>query len=72
MTPRVLGGVMIGATASFALERVLKSFLYGVQPGDPLTLSLVSIGLLAATAIASMVPSGKIVRLNPADTLRAE
>ncbi len=68
----VLGGVAIGAVASFALERVLKSFLYGVQPGDPVTLALVSVGLLAATAIASLIPSTRILRLNPADTLRSE
>jgi predicted permease len=68
----VLSGVAIGAAGSFALERVLKTFLYGVQPSDPVTLLLVSAGLLGATAIASLVPSGRIVRLNPADTLRTE
>jgi len=68
----VLGGVAIGAAASFALERLLKSFLWGVQSGDPVTLVVVAFGLLAATGLASLIPSTKVLRLNPADTLRSE
>lgn len=68
----VIAGVAIGAAGSFALERVLKSFLWGVQPGDPMTLMAVAAGILAATAVASFIPSEKIARLNPADTLRME
>ncbi len=68
----VAGGVAIGAAGSFALERLLKSFIYGVRPADPATLLLVAIGLFAATAIASVIPSSRILRLNPADTLRSE
>jgi predicted permease len=68
----VCAGVVVGAAASFALERFLKSFLWGVQSSDPTTLIGVAAGLLAATAIASLIPSGKIARLNPADTLRSE
>ena len=68
----VLGGVAVGTAGSFALEKILKSFLYGVQPGDPVTLGLVAAGLLIATSIASLIPAGRILRLNPADTLRSE
>lgn len=68
----VLAGVATGAAASFALERFLKSFLWGVQPGDPMTLIGVGAGLLLATALASLIPATRIARLNPADTLRSE
>jgi ABC-type lipoprotein release transport system permease subunit len=68
----VFTGLAIGIAAAFGLERFLKSFLWGVQPGDPLTLVLVSIGLLLATALASLVPAMRIARLDPADTLRTE
>jgi len=68
----VLAGVAVGSAASFGLERLLKSFLWGVQPGDPVTLVAVAGGLLIATAIASLAPASRIVRLNPADTLRSE
>jgi predicted lysophospholipase L1 biosynthesis ABC-type transport system permease subunit len=68
----VLGGVAVGSVAALGLERFLKSYLWGVQPGDPLTLVGVGIGLLAATALASLIPASRIARLNPADTLRSE
>ncbi len=68
----VLGGVAVGAAAAFGFERFLKSFLYGVQPGDPVTLVAVGAGLVVATALASLIPASRIARLNPADTLRSE
>jgi macrolide transport system ATP-binding/permease protein len=68
----VLCGVAVGALAALGLERFLKSFLWGVQPGDPLTLAGVGLGLLCATALASLIPAARIARLNPADTLRSE
>jgi predicted permease len=68
----VLAGVAVGTAASFGLERFLQSFLWGVQPRDPVTLIAVAGGLLLATAIASLAPASRIVRLNPADTLRSE
>lgn len=68
----VIGGIVLGAAASIAVERFLKSFLYGVQPGDPATMVAVAGGLLLAAAIASLIPALRILRLNPADTLRSE
>src|SRR5258708_8666821 len=51
----VLCGVAAGAAAALGFERFLKSYLYGVQPGDPVTLAGVAIGLLVATALASLI-----------------
>jgi predicted permease len=68
----VLSGVAVGTAAALGFERFLKSFLYGVQPGDPITLMGVGLGLLMATALASLIPASRIARLNPADTLRGE
>lgn len=68
----VVCGVAAGAAAALGFERFLKSFLWGVQPGDPVTLVGVGLGLMAATALASSIPASRIARLNPADTLRSE
>jgi predicted permease len=68
----VLCGVGVGTAAAFGFEKFLKSYLYGVQPGDPITLAAVGVGLLLATALASLIPASRIARLNPADTLRSE
>ena len=68
----VLTGVAVGSAAAIALERYLKRFLWGVGASDAITLAAVAAGLLLATMLASWIPAGKIIRLNPADTLRSE
>jgi predicted permease len=68
----VLAGMVSGSALALMLERFLKSFIWGVRSSDPVTLAGVGAGLLVATALASMIPAVRIVRLNPADTLRAE
>jgi predicted permease len=68
----VLAGIAVGAAGAFGLERFLKSFLWGVQPGDPWTLIGVGVALLFATALASLIPASRIASLNPSDTLRSE
>jgi predicted permease len=68
----VITGIAVGAAGAFGLERFLKSFLWGVQPGDPLTLVAVGLGMVIATALASLIPASRIARLNPSDTLRSE
>jgi ABC-type antimicrobial peptide transport system permease subunit len=68
----VLCGVVVGTGAALGFQRFLKSYLYGVQPVDPVTLAGVGLGLLLATALASLIPASRITRLNPADTLRSE
>ena len=50
----------------------LRSVLYGVQPYDPLTLTATTILLAAVAAIASLLPALRIVRIDPAKTLREE
>lgn len=68
----VLAGAIGGSAASLGLERFLQSYIYGIRATDPVTLTAVGAGLLAATLIASLIPASKILRLNPADTLRSE
>jgi len=68
----VLGGAIAGSAAALGLSRFLKSYIYGIGATDPLTLAAVGAGLLLATLAASMIPASRIVRLNPADTLRSE
>lgn len=65
-------GAAAGVLVTLGLDRTLKSFLWGVRIGDPLTLVAVSLGFLAATAIASVIPTLRILRIHPAETLRAE
>jgi ABC-type lipoprotein release transport system permease subunit len=68
----VVMGIVVGSAAAIALGRFLRSFLWGVEGSDAITIAGVAAGMLLATMLASWIPAAKIVRLNPADTLRSE
>jgi putative ABC transport system permease protein len=65
-------GVAIGAFGAFLLTRLMRQLLFGVQPGDPVTLVVVS-GLLTGVAVAaSYVPGRRAARVDPVVALRTE
>jgi len=63
-------GAMIGIVAAFGMTKVLGSFLYGVQPNDPLTFALVCVVLMAMVLLASYFPSRRATRVDPIVALR--
>jgi ABC-type antimicrobial peptide transport system permease subunit len=65
-------GVVIGTGAALGVARLLRTFIYGVQPTDPATFIGVALLLLLVAAIASLIPAWRVLRLDPALTLRAE
>jgi predicted permease len=65
-------GIAIGTAGAFAVGRLLQSFLWGVTPADPLTFIAVIATLLAVALAASVLPALRVLRLDPATTLRAE
>lgn len=81
---RVAGGVIrdsaiafgIGASAGmaggFAIERVLRAFLFETSGTDPAVVGPVLASLLAAGAVAAAVPVARAIRIDPAKSLRAE
>jgi putative ABC transport system permease protein len=71
MRPIVIG-VGIGFAASFALGRVVSSFLYGVRATDPLTFAMVTLLLVAVGLLATIVPAYRATRVEPIRTLREE
>src|SRR4029079_5702765 len=70
----VLAGisVVIGTGAALGVARLLRTFIYGVQPTDPATFIGVALLLLLVAAIASLIPAWRVLGLDPALTLRAE
>jgi ABC-type lipoprotein release transport system permease subunit len=51
---------------------VLRSQLYGVDPGDPLTLASVVLVPGASAAVASWLPARRGASLAPATALRGD
>jgi len=68
----IAGGVISGVVAALVLSRVLKSFLFEVQPIDPAT--LIGVGLLFAgvALLACWVPTRRAARVEPLEALRYE
>jgi predicted permease len=65
-------GVMIGLVVAFALRGVVSQLLYGIQPADPLTFTVVPLVLVAVALLASLIPALRATRVDPAVAMRAE
>ncbi|HEU0138636.1 MAG TPA: ABC transporter permease [Bryobacteraceae bacterium] len=67
-----LAGIVAGIPAGIALTRLMKSLLYGVNPGDPWIFALVVAALVAAALLAAGGPALKAARVDPLTALRYE
>jgi predicted permease len=65
-------GLALGIAASFALARVLQSYLYQTAPTDPLTLAAVAIAFLIAGTLACLGPAWRATTVDPMLALRAD
>ncbi|HZD93218.1 MAG TPA: FtsX-like permease family protein, partial [Candidatus Sulfotelmatobacter sp.] len=68
----VIAGVMIGATATLLLGRVVAKLIYGVKPSDPATFIAVSALLATVALLATAVPAYRATKVDPMRTLRDE
>jgi len=65
-------GCVAGIGLAAALARSLSGMLYGVSPGDPLTLSAIVFAALLVTVVASLAPAIRASRVDPMVALRYE
>ena len=65
-------GVALGVLGALAATRTMRSMLYDVEPGDPITIAAVGALLLAVSCIASAMPARRAVRVDPVEMVRAE
>jgi ABC-type lipoprotein release transport system permease subunit len=54
------------------LSRVLRTFLYGVEPTDLVTLGTVGLSFMAVALLACWVPMRRAVKVDPFEALRYE
>jgi putative ABC transport system permease protein len=70
---RVIGtGVVIGLVLAFAFAQSVASFLFGVEPRDPVTFASVGAVLVLTAMVACAVPALRAVRVDPVEAFRNE
>jgi ABC-type antimicrobial peptide transport system permease subunit len=65
-------GVVAGLAGTLALNRVIKSMLFGASATDPLVFAIVTFALATVAMLASWVPARRATRVDPIVALRAE
>ena len=65
-------GLAFGAGIALVLSRVLKSFLFGVQPSDPLVLLGGAVLFAAVALLACWLPARRAAKVDPMEALRYE
>jgi predicted permease len=65
-------GVALGLAASFALARLIRSFLFGVTASDPLVFVGVPLALSTVALLAVWLPATRASRVDPIEALRYE
>ena len=65
-------GVITGIAGSLVIARVLRGFLFGIKPTDPITFLAVPLLLAAVALLASYIPARRATRVDPMIALRYE
>jgi ABC-type antimicrobial peptide transport system permease subunit len=63
-------GVLVGAGVSVWASRFVGSLVYGLEPGDPATLTGSMLLLVSVAGLAAWLPARRAVRIDPASVLR--
>jgi predicted permease len=67
----VLVGIALGLVGAFFLTRLMVNLLYGVSPLDLVTFAGVSLLLVMAALLATIIPAAKATKLDPVIALRS-
>ena len=65
-------GVAVGGVAAWFAARSIRSFLFEVQPGNPMVLGLAALALVLIGLLGAMLPARHAVSIDPMRALRAE
>jgi hypothetical protein len=68
----MVAGIALGIPAAIAATRLLRSALFGVEPGDPATVATVTAILLAVALFAGYIPARRASAVDPVVALRHE
>ena len=65
-------GLALGLPGALLAGRLVRPYLFGIGPEDPVSLAVVGALLVAVTALASFLPARIAGRANPATVLRGD
>jgi putative ABC transport system permease protein len=68
----IASGVLAGIVLAIVLSRVLRTFLFDVQPGDPATVIAVGALFVGVALLACWVPVRRAAKVDPLEALRYE
>ncbi len=68
----IASGVLAGVALAIVLSRVLRTFLFDVQPSDPTTLLVVGALFVGVALLACWVPVRRAAKVDPLEALRYE
>jgi putative ABC transport system permease protein len=68
----IAAGAVLGAAASMWTTRFTRSFLFGLEPRDPVTLALAVVILSVAGLLAALPPAWHASHVDPSVALRSE
>jgi ABC-type antimicrobial peptide transport system permease subunit len=68
----VVAGLVVGLAGAAGVTRVLRTFLFGVTPTDPIAFTIVTLLLLVVGLTAAWLPARRATRIDPWATLRGE
>ena len=65
-------GMVGGLAGALVLTRLFEGILFGVSSTDPITLTVMTLSLLGATGLASLVPALRAARVDPSRALNVD
>ena len=65
-------GVAIGIAGGLVATRLLRSWLFEIGPGDPLTFTVAAASLVGVALVASYLPARRAASVDPLVTMRAD
>jgi ABC-type antimicrobial peptide transport system permease subunit len=67
----LLGGIP-GVLVAYAAARAMSALLFGIPPGDPLTLTSGTLLVILVTLVGALAPAFAAVRVSPLVAMRAD
>ncbi|MEP6496103.1 MAG: FtsX-like permease family protein [bacterium] len=65
-------GVVLGTLGAVAATRLMRSMLFDVTPGDPVTIGVVGAGICVVAVVAGVLPAKRAMSVDPVTSLREE